>query len=337
MKKYQVAVTSSNEYPVRTDCLSDIFKNFATVDNIKMPFKKLDCTETDLFVKMLMPYDAILVRSGIFDETLLKKLINLKMICVHGAGYDQINIESANKYGIYVSNVPGANANSVIELTIGLMLIAVRKLYDSIFQLKYNRDWNKAKINGSELCGKKLGIIGFGKIGQGVAERAISLGLEIKAYDPYINKQSCSNMQDKINICENIDDIFFDSDIITLHLPLTAETKDIINKNNIIKMKNNCMLINTSRGPLINENDLFEALIHKKIGGAALDVFSTEPINLQSKLFGLDNVILTPHIGGSTNEALERIAKLAGEIIYSFLKTKKADNLVNSPEIIGWL
>lgn len=333
MKKYRIAVTSSDEYPVRTDCLSGIFENFATVDDIRMPFKKLDCNETDLFASMLMPYDAILVRSGIFEENLLNKLNNLKIICVHGAGYDQINIEVASKYGIYVSNVPGANANSVIELTIGLMLTAVRKLYDSIFNLKYKHDWNAAKINGSELYGKKLGVIGFGKIGQGVAQRALSFGMEIKAYDPYIVKQLFSNKQEKFNICDDINDVYVDSDILTLHLPLNSETKDIINEKSISKLKSNCILINTSRGPLINENDLFEALVNKKIGGAALDVFSTEPINSQSKLFELDNVILTPHIGGSTNEALERIAKLAGENIYTFLKTKQVNNLVNSPKV----
>lgn len=332
MKKYQIAVTSSEEYPVRTDCLRDIFENFATVDDIKMPFKKLDWKETNTFAEILMPYDAILVRSGIFDENLLNKLNNLKIICVHGAGYDQINIESANKYGIYVSNVPGANANSVIELTIGLMLTTVRKLYDSIFNLKHKHDWNAAKINGSELYGKKLGVIGFGKIGQGVAQRALSFGMEIKAYDPYISKQSFSNKYDKFNIFDDINDVFVDSDLLTLHLPLNAETKDIINKKNLSKMKSNCILINTSRGPLVNENDLFEALVNKTIGGAALDVFSTEPINSQSKLFKLDNVILTPHIGGSTNEALERIAKLAGENIYSFLQTGQVNNLVNSPK-----
>lgn len=332
MKKYQIAVTSSEEYPVRTDCLSDIFENFATVDDIKMPFKKLDWKETNTFAEILMPYDAILVRSGIFDENLLNKLNNLKIICVHGAGYDQINIESANKHGIYVSNVPGANAISVIELTIGLMLTTVRKLYDSIFNLRYKHDWNTAKTNGSELYGKKLGVIGFGKIGQGVAQRALSFGMDIKAYDPYIVKQSFSNKQERFNICDDINDIFVDSDILTLHLPLNAETKDIINKKNLSKMKSNCILINTSRGPLVNENDLFEALVNKTIGGAALDVFSIEPINSQSKLFELDNVILTPHIGGSTNEALERIAKLGGENIYLFFKTKQVNNLVNSPE-----
>ena len=332
MKEYKVAVTSSDEYPVRTDCLNDIFENFATVDDIKMPFKKLDWKETDTFTEILMPYDAILVRSGIFDENLLNKLNNLKIICVHGAGYDQINIESANKYGIYVSNVPGANAISVIELTIGLMLTTVRKLYDSIFTLSYKHDWNTAKINGSELYAKKLGVIGFGKIGQGVAQRALSFGMEIKAFDPYVKKQLFINNHEKLSICDDINDLFVESDILTLHLPLNDETKGIINKKNMSKMKSNCILINTSRGPLINEKDLFEALVNKKIGGAALDVFSTEPINSQSKLFDLDNVILTPHIGGSTNEALERIAKLAGENIYSFLQTGQVNNLVNSPK-----
>lgn len=329
VKKYKIAVTSSDEYPVRTDCVSDIFKNFATVDEIKMPFRTLNKTEIESYEKKLLPYDAILVRSGVFDENLLNKLNNLKAICIHGAGYDQINIDSANKNGIYVFNVPGGNANGVIELTIGLIIISIRRLYDSIFQLKHNRNWNAAKITGSELYGKKLGIIGFGKIGQGVAQRALSFGMDIKAYDPYISKQFYDKTQDNFNICENLDEIFIDSDVITLHLPLMSETKNIINNKNLCLMKNSCILINTSRGPLINENDLFEALSSKKIGGAALDVFSTEPMDSQNRFFGLDNVILTPHIGGSTNEALERIAKIAGENILAFLKTGQKINLVN--------
>lgn len=334
MKEYKIAVTSSAEYPVRIDCLNDIFKDYATVDDIEMPFRTLNLTEIESFAKKLLPYDAILVRSGIFDENLLSKLPKLKVICVHGAGYDQINIDSADKNRIYVLNVPGANAKSVIELTIGLMLTSIRKLYDSIFHLKYERDWNAAKKNGSELYGKKLGIIGFGKIGQGVAQIATSFGMEIKAYDPYISKLSYEKKQNGngVVICEDLNEIFINSDVISLHLPLNDQTKNIINRQNLCLMKNNCILINTSRGPLINEDDLYEALSKKRIAGAALDVFSTEPIDSQNKLFNLDNVILTPHIGGSTNEALERIAKIAGKNIFAFLKTQQPINLVNSPE-----
>lgn len=332
MRKYKIAVTQSDEYPVRTDCLTDIFKNHATVDEVEMPFRTLDKGEKELYAKKLLPYDALLVRSGIFDEDLLNKLNNLRVICIHGAGYDQIDIDSANKNGVYVLNVPGGNANGVIELTIGLIINSTRRLYDSILHLKHNKNWNVAKITGSELCGKKLGIIGFGKIGQGVAHRALSFGMDIKAYDPYISKESFGETEDNLNICDNMDEIFTDSDVVTLHLPLTSETKNLINSQKLDLMKNNCILINTSRGPLINEDDLYEALSSKKIGGAALDVFSTEPIDNQSKFFNLDNVILTPHIGGSTKEALERIAKVAGENILTFLKTEQANNLVNLPE-----
>ena len=257
---------------------------------------------------------------------MLKQLDQLKVICVHGAGYDQIDVNSAEKLGICVLNTPGANANAVIELTIGLMLALQRNLYNSMFAFKYEHNWTKAKCLGQELNGKTLGLFGFGKIGGGVAQRALALKMRVKVYDPYINS---SIGMENVELCGNLDDMLGESHIISLHAPLTPQTQHIINRETFSKMRDGALLVNTSRGGLVNEQDLYEAIVKGKIGGAALDVFESEPISSDSQLYKLKNIIITPHVGGSTVEALENVAEMASEEIKTYLETKQAKYRVN--------
>ncbi len=324
--KYKIGVTTSSEYPVKINIVKSVFKDIANIEEIDMPFRPLSSKEIDSFSQALKLYDALLVRSGIFSYELLKQLKQLRVICVHGAGYDQIDIQAAEKLGICVLNTPGANASAVIELTIALMLVLQRNLYNTMFALKHEHNWEKAKCLGHELKGKTLGLYGFGKIGSGVALRALAMGMAVKVYDPYI--KDLSNIKD-VTLCQNFDEIIEEADVLSLHAPLTQQTKHIINKNTLDKMRNDSLLINTSRGGLVNENDLYEALLKGKIRGAALDVFECEPIHLDSPLYELKNIIITPHIGGSTIEALEDVAKMASEEIKTYLVDNLAQNKVN--------
>lgn len=326
--KYKIGVTTSPEYPVIMDKVRSVFKNVALAEEIEMPFRQLSKSEVDSFAQILKPYDALLVRSGVFSSDILKQLNQLKVICVHGAGYDQIDVNSAEKLGICVLNTPGANANAVIELTIGLMLALQRNLYDSMFMFKHEHNWTKAKRLGQELNGKTLGLFGFGKIGYGVAQRALALRMKVKVYDPYITSPT---EMENVELCGNLDHMLGESHIISLHAPLTPQTRHVINEEAFSKMRDGALLVNTSRGGLVNEQDLYEALLKGKLGGAALDVFESEPISSDCPLYKLKNVIITPHVGGSTIEALENVAEMASKEIKTYLETKKTKYRIISP------
>lgn len=325
--KYKIGVTTSQEYPVRVDkFLNGLTGVDASVEEVDMPFRKLTDEETREIVPKLEPYEAILVRSGIFTAEILHALPNLKVICVHGAGVDQIDYEEAAKLNIAVLNTPGANANGVIELTMALMLIQTRNLYTSIYRLKNLGDWTGGKICGRELDKKILGLFGAGRIGLEVARRAAAFGMHVKVYDPYLMHKI---EMESVEVCEKLDEMLGSADIISLHAPLTEQTKYVVNKESIAKMKDGVIVINTSRGGLINEKDLYAALACHKVGAAALDVFETEPATSDNPLFKLDNVIVTPHIGGSTQESLENVAFMAGEEIKGYLNTGESKYIVN--------
>jgi D-3-phosphoglycerate dehydrogenase len=329
--KYKIAVTTSDVYPVRMDKVEGVFKDSADIKEVQMPFRELNKAEIKEFKPKFEECDGILVRSGVFSEGLLQELKKLKVICVHGAGYDQIDVKAAEKLGIAVLNTPGANANAVIELTIGLMLTVQRRLYYSTCALKNDNDWTKAKCLGRELKGKTLGLFGFGKIGRGVAKCALALGMDVKVYDPYIKK---IEGMDEVELCEDQDCLLSASDVLSLHAPLTRQTKHVMNKATFSKMRDGALLISTSRGGLVNEGDLYEALVSGKLGGAGLDVFESEPINCDNPLYKLENVIITPHIGGSTVEALENVAEMASEEIKAYLETEHSEYMVNNPKVL---
>ncbi len=328
--KLKVSVTTSAEYPVSMAEVKNVFGDRAIIEEVNMPFRKLLSEEIPVYIEKLKDSNGILVRAGVFEKELLKGLDSLQIIGVHGAGYDQIDINAAAKLGIAVVNAPGANAVAATELTFGLILCAQRQLFSSMSELKNNKDWILAKKNGRELSEKKLGLLGLGRIGFGVATRARAFGMEILAYDPYFNGQLENT---GITLVNDIESIFKQADIISLHMPLSDETKHIINTKSLSMMKQHCIIVNASRGELINEQDLCNALKANTIGGAALDVFEAEPPEANSELYSLPNVIMTPHIGGSTFEALDKVARMAATDMHRFLVTnEQVKQLVNSPE-----
>lgn len=239
--------------------------------------------------------------------SLLKQCKELKAISKYGVGMDNIDLDKAKELGIKVKNAVGTNNISVAEQAIALMFSISRNI-PSIASGVKNGGWGR--VIGSEITGKKLGLYGGGQIGKEVAKRAKGLMMDVTIYDPYFNDDGFLNTY-KINRCFDLNELFSNSDIISLHVPVTPETKGIINKDTLSIMKSSALLINTSRGELIDEEALYEALISKKIAGAAQDVFSSEPPSKDEKLLSLDNFILTPHIGAFTHEAVENMVMVS--------------------------
>lgn len=255
--------------------------------------------------------DVILVRSATkVDKTFIDKAKKMKMVIRGGVGLDNIDLDRCNKKGIIVKNTPEASTIAVAELTFAFMLGITRNVVKAHNSMK-NGQWTK-DMKGSELHGKTLGIVGLGRIGTEVAKRAKAFGMNIIAYEKYNTRSADAKIVP-------FDELLRRSDFISLHVPLTDETNEMINRKSIRKMKDGVVLINTARGKLVNENDLAEALESGKVRYAGLDVYQQEPPT-ESPLLALENVMLTPHLGAQTFENMERISDIICEIISAFKK-----------------
>lgn len=262
--------------------------------------------EKDELIKIMPEIEVLIVRSATkVTADIIEAGTNLKIIGRAGTGLDNIDVKTAEAKGIKVLNTPGANSISVAELTIGLMIACSRHIARGTIDLK-NGKWTKKELEGHELFGRTVGIIGFGNIGKEVAKRLLAFDMKVLAYDPYVKE---TDMNVKI---VDLETIYKESDYITIHVPLTPETKNLINKDTIAKMKDGVIIINAARGGIIDEAALYEALTSGKIYAAGLDVFEVEPPTdeLRQKLLALPNVVATPHVGASTFEAQERVGML---------------------------
>ncbi|HND49825.1 MAG TPA: hydroxyacid dehydrogenase, partial [Anaerolineales bacterium] len=257
-----------------------------------------DITPEQLMVE-LPNYDGMVVRSRTkVRKDLIDVCPNLKIILRGGAGLDTIDHEYAKEKGITVMNTPLANSKSVAELTIGYMLMMARSLYAASATMKAEK-WDKKSFNGDEIGGKTLGLIGIGNIGKEVTKRALAMEMTVVAYDPYVKEMAGVKLV-------SLDELLAQSDYISLHLPKTKESSNMIGKEQFAKMKNGVRIVNCARGGIVNEEALYEALTSGKVAGAALDVFDEEP-PVDWKLAKLDNVIASPHIGAATKEAQARV------------------------------
>ena len=253
--------------------------------------------------------DGLVVRSATkVTGELLSKAEKLKVIVRAGVGIDNIDVEAAKEKGIEVRNTPGASTNAVAELALTLMISGLRNVQKAHHQMK-NKEWKKKELVGNEIQGKTLGIVGYGRIGASLAEKAHALGMKIISYNVPPRKGD-----DFVEFVD-LDSLLANSDVISLHVPVTEETKNMINKENIEKMKDGAFIINTSRGEVIDEDALYEGC-KGKIKGAALDVYREEPY--KGKLLELDNVYFTPHIAASTKEAQKRIGDEVIRILKEF-------------------
>ncbi len=273
--------------------------------------------------------DALVVRSAVqADAKLLESAPKLRVIGRAGVGVDNIDTDAATHRGIVVMNTPGANAVAVAELTLGLMISLARAIPRANATM-HQAKWEKKSLQGQELRGKTLGIVGLGRIGLEVARRARSFGMQLIGYDPFIAPVIAR--ENDVTLV-SIDDIFKQSDYLTLHVGLTTQTEGMINPTSIAIMKKGIRIINCARGELIVESALAEALKSGKVGGAALDVFRQEPLK-ESPFFDLDNVILSPHIAGATDEAQEAIGIQLAMQVRDYLKLGVVQNAVNLPSL----
>ena len=273
--------------------------------------------------------DALIVRSAVqADAALLAHGKKLRVIGRAGVGVDNIDLDAATRQGIAVMNTPGANAVAVAEQTIGMMLAMARHLCRAD-ALMHAGKWEKKSLQGTELRGKTLGIVGLGRIGMEVARRARAFAMQIVAHDPFVSVAVAKEQGIRLT---SLDELYAAADYITLHVGLTPQTTGMINEAAIKKMKKRVRLVNCARGELVNETDLAAALKHGHVASAALDVFNEEPLK-NSPLLACENVILTPHIGGSTHEAQEAVGVQIAQQVREYLKHGVIQNAVNVPSV----
>lgn len=271
-------------------------------------------------------YDALIVRSATqVDAALLNNAENLKVVGRAGIGLDNVDVEAATKMGVLVVNAPTSNVLSAAEHTVALMLAQARNIPQAHTAL-VNGAWEREKWQGVELHGKTLGIIGLGRVGTLVAQRASAFGMRLVAYDPYVSPNRAAQMG--VDLVDTVDDVCRRADFITIHLPKTPETVGIISTHQFEVMTPGVRLVNTSRGGLIDEAALVEALKQGTVAGAALDVFDGEPVT-EHALFGFDNVVVTPHLGASTAEAQDKAGLAIAEQILLALRGEFVPYAVN--------
>jgi D-3-phosphoglycerate dehydrogenase len=282
-------------------------------------------------VKQRLPeFDGILIRSATkLDAELLAAGTRLKAIGRAGVGVDNVDVPEASKRGIVVANAPLSNVVTAAEHTMALLLALARNVPQADASLKAGR-WDRSKYSGVELYEKTLGVVGFGRIGQLVAERAKGFGMKVIAYDPVVSAERFRELG--VEKAESPDEVYAVADFLTLHLPKTPETTGWLNADVLAKCKDGVRVLNVARGPLVVDEDLQAALDSGKVGGAALDVFQSEPIT-DHPLFGYANVIVTPHLGASTAEANDRAGFQAAEQIVAALTGGSVTTAVNIPAI----
>jgi len=274
-------------------------------------------------------YSGLVIRSATkVTAEIIEAATNLKVIGRAGSGLDNVDKVAASKKGIVVMNTPGGNTVTTAEHTIAMLFSVARMIPQATASMKAGK-WEKKKFMGVELFNKTLGIIGLGAIGGQVAKRAQGLEMNIIAYDPFLSEEKAETMGIRKG---SLDEIFAESDFITIHSPMTPETKGLINANTIAKMKNGVRIINCARGGIVNEQDLYEAMKSGKVTAAALDVFEKEPPE-NNPLLTLENLICTPHLGASTEEAQENVALAVAEQIADYLVHGTIRNAVNFPSI----
>jgi D-3-phosphoglycerate dehydrogenase len=274
-------------------------------------------------------YDAIVVRSATkLTADLIERAVNLKVIGRAGVGVDNVDVDAATRRGIVVANAPESTVVSAAEHTIGLLVALARNIPQAHAALKLGR-WERSAYGGIELAGKRLGVLGFGRIGQQVARRALGLGMHVVAYDPYVAGERFRELG--VERVDTPDEVYDLADFLTLHLPLTDETRGSLDGAAFERMRPGVRLVNAARGELVDEEALVAALRSGKVAGAALDVFSAEPYS--GPLLELDKVVVTPHLAASTGEAQDRAGVIVAEQVAAALEGGLVTNAVNIPAI----
>jgi len=254
---------------------------------------------------------------------------HLRVVGRAGVGVDNVDVEAATQRGVVVMNTPGGNTISTAELTFSMLMALARKIPQANASMKAG-EWNRKSFQGTELYNKALGILGLGRIGSEVARRAIAFGMRVYAYDPYLSLARAKALQ--VEMAE-LDDLYANVDFLTVHMPMSDETKGMVNAAAFAKMKRGVRILNCARGGIVNEGDLLVAIQSGHVAGAALDVYETEPLPKDSPLRALPQVIMTPHLGASTEEAQDNVGIEVAEAITDFLVHGAVRNAVNLPNL----
>ena len=285
--------------------------------------------DKDALLAAIPQYDGLAIRSATkVTEKLIAAATNLKVIGRAGIGVDNVDIPAASRRGIIVMNTPFGNSITTAEHAIAMMFAVARQLPEANASTHAGK-WEKNRFMGVEITGKVLGVIGCGNIGSIVAQRGVGLKMKVIAYDPFLSESRASELGvEKVEL----DELYARADFITLHTPMTDKTRNMINADALAQMKKGVRIINCARGGLIVEADLIEALKSGKVAGAGIDVFETEPAT-ESPLFGMENVVATPHLGASTTEAQENVALQIAEQMADYLVNGAVSNAINMPSI----
>lgn len=297
-------------------------------DVVKLPSRQK-------LLEMIGDYDVVITRSGTaLDDVVFQAGRRLKIAGRAGVGLDNVDIDAATRRGILVMNTPEANTLAATEMTFALLLALCRRVPWADASVKRG-EWARSKFVGSQLSDKTLGIIGLGRIGSRVAVRGQAFGMKTIAYDPYISEDVADRFH--VRLETNLDDLLAQGDIITVHTPLTDETRGMIAKEQIARMKRGVKVINCARGGIFDEQDLYDGLVSGRIAGAALDVYTAEPPNteLLKRLLALDQVVASPHIGASTLEAQREVAVQMVRQVLDALRGLNFSNVVNLPFVEG--
>lgn len=281
-------------------------------------------------VPVVAEVEAMVVRSETkVTRKVMEAAPKLKVVGRAGVGVDNVDVEAATQRGIVVMNTPSGNTVSTAELTFSMLMALARRIPQAHMSMKTG-EWNRKAFQGVELYNKTLGILGMGRIGSEVARRAIAFGMRVLAYDPYLALSRAKAMQVELT---ELDQIFPAADFITVHMPMTEETKGMLNKEAFAKMKKGVRILNCARGGIVHEADLVEAIQSGQVAGAALDVYEKEPLPKDHPLRELPQVIMTPHLGASTEEAQENVGIEVAEAITDYLVSGAVRNAVNLPNL----
>jgi D-3-phosphoglycerate dehydrogenase len=282
-------------------------------------------------IKIIPEYDGLIIRSATkVTADVIEAATSLRVVGRAGIGLDNVDIPAASKRGIVVMNAPDGNATTAAEHAIAMLMSLSRNVPQATASMKAGK-WEKKNFMGREVTGKILGIVGIGRIGSIVADRAMGLHMKVIAYDPHMPKELVDNLGVEL---VSLEELAKRSDYISVHVPLTKETKHVLSVDFFRNMKKGAMFIDCARGGVVDEKALFEALQNGEIAGAGLDVFEDEPTNLEkTPLLGLPNFICTPHLGASTSEAQENVAQVIAEQMAAYLQKGVVSNAVNVPSV----
>jgi D-3-phosphoglycerate dehydrogenase / 2-oxoglutarate reductase len=274
----------------------------------------------------IAPYDAVVVRSQTsVDAAAIEAGDRLKVVARAGIGLDNVDVDAATRRGVMVVNAPQSNVLSAAEHTMALLLALARNIPRADASLRGGA-WERDRLQGVELHGKTLGVVGLGRVGSLVAQRALSFGMRLIAFDPYVSRERARQMG--IELMPDLEALLVQADFVTIHLPRTQETAGLIGARELALMRDGSRLVNTARGGIVEEAALVEAVRSGRLGGAALDVFEEEPIT-EHPLFGLPNVVVTPHLGASTREAQDKAGVAIAEMVRLALKGEFVPFAVN--------